>query len=134
MRQMSKKLKYFSTNILTMKMREEMIVKALEKDGKLSTRRLAKKVGLPISTVHRKVKKMEEQGIIKGYKAVIDHEKTGHPIPMLIFINLSESNPKEFAVPHESLVYQPNFPPERSPEAGRKGRSGDFQRCLPWSS
>jgi Lrp/AsnC family leucine-responsive transcriptional regulator len=77
------------------KIKDEMLIKSLEKDGKLSTRKLASKVGLPISTVHRRVRKLEEEGVIKGYRAIIDYEKAGYPVSMLVFINLSEDNTKE---------------------------------------
>ncbi|OGI16045.1 hypothetical protein A3K63_02100 [Candidatus Micrarchaeota archaeon RBG_16_49_10] len=78
-----------------MKMKDQMILKILEKEGKLSTRKLAMKVGLPISTVHRRVRQMEKEGVIKGYTAAIDHEKAGLPVSMLLFINLAESNKRE---------------------------------------
>lgn len=87
-----------------LKLKDELIIKMLEKNGKLSTRKLASKVGLPISTVHRRVKKLEEDGVITGYKARIEYEKTKFPIPMLVFINLSENNPKEKAGNFDEIV------------------------------
>ncbi|MEM5834868.1 MAG: Lrp/AsnC family transcriptional regulator [Candidatus Aenigmatarchaeota archaeon] len=70
--------------------RDLIILNELRKNARLSSRALAKKVGLPISTVHRRIKRMEKEGIIKGYYAAIDFEKIGKPIEALILINLAE--------------------------------------------
>ncbi|MEM5793914.1 MAG: Lrp/AsnC family transcriptional regulator [Candidatus Aenigmatarchaeota archaeon] len=70
--------------------RDLFILNELRKNARLSSRALAKKVGLPISTVHRRIKRMEKEGIIKGYYAAIDFEKIGKPIEALILINLAE--------------------------------------------
>ena len=53
--------------------RDEAIIKILERSAKLSSRAIAKRVGLPISTVHRRIKKMEQEGLISGYKALINY-------------------------------------------------------------
>jgi DNA-binding Lrp family transcriptional regulator len=71
-----------------------IILNELRKDSKISSRSLAKRVGLPISTVYRRVKNMEEKGIITGYHASVDFEKIGKPVGVLILINLAEG--KEF--------------------------------------
>jgi len=70
--------------------RDLIILNELRKNAKLSSHSLAKKVGLPISTVHRRIKRMEKEGIIKGYYASVDFEKIGKPIEALILINLAE--------------------------------------------
>jgi len=61
------------------------------------------KTMLPVSTVHRRVAKLEKDGIIKGYRAIINYEKTDKPIPALIFLNLSETNKKENAASLEKI-------------------------------
>ena len=45
-------------------------------DAELSNTAVAAKVGLPISTVHRKIRRMELDWVIKGYRTIIDYEKT----------------------------------------------------------
>jgi len=79
--------------------RDKLLIRELERNAKLSSRKLAMRVGLPISTVHRRVKNLEKQGVIKGYRAIIDYEKTDKPIPILVFINISETTRKEKHVP-----------------------------------
>ena len=51
------------------------ILKVLQEDCKATTKRIAKEINLPITTVFAKIKRMENLGIIKGYRAVLDAKK-----------------------------------------------------------
>jgi DNA-binding Lrp family transcriptional regulator len=73
-----------------MNKKDESILRILGRKAGLSSRALSKMLDIPISTVHRRVKRLERDGIIVGYKAVINFEKTTHPIGSLLLINLSE--------------------------------------------
>jgi len=53
------------------------ILRLLQEDCKLSTRELATKVNSPVTTVYAKMRRMEELGLIKGYKAVLNGSKLG---------------------------------------------------------
>jgi len=53
------------------------ILRLLQENCKLSTRELASKVGSPVTTVYAKMRRMEDLGLIKGYKAVLDGDKLG---------------------------------------------------------
>ncbi len=75
--------------------RDKQLIRELEKNSKLSSRKLAMKSGLPISTTHRRVKILEKEGVIVGYRAIVDYEKVGKPIGLILLINVSEDNPKE---------------------------------------
>jgi Lrp/AsnC family leucine-responsive transcriptional regulator len=83
--------------------KDEAIVWILARQANLSSRTLSKMTGLPISTVHRRIKRLEREGVIKGYKAVIDYEKTTKPISALILVNLPEG-PAERHVPKSDLL------------------------------
>lgn len=65
---------------------DRQIVMLLQDDARLSNSALAEAVGLTISTVHERVKKLEKKGIIKGYVAIVDAEALGKPI--MAFIRL----------------------------------------------
>jgi DNA-binding Lrp family transcriptional regulator len=84
--------------------KDDLILQVLEKNAKLSSRAIAEKVGLPISTVHRRIKKMEQNGIIKGYKAKIEYEKTKRPISAYLFINIAETTPEKGHIPKSKIV------------------------------
>ena len=56
---------------------DENILRALERDGRMSNVDLARTVGLSPSACLRRVQELERVGIIAGYKAVLDHSKLG---------------------------------------------------------
>jgi len=84
--------------------KDELILQALEMNAKLSSRVIAEKIGLPISTVHRRMRKLEQDGIIKSYRAIIDYEKTKRPIGAYLFVNIAETVPLSVRIPKEKIV------------------------------
>ncbi len=63
------------------------IVKELEKNARISFSELGRKVGLSSPAVAERIRKMEEAGIIRGYRAVIDVE--GDSPKILAFISMT---------------------------------------------
>ena len=55
--------------------RDIKILKLLQKNCRMTAKEIAKKVGSPITTVYAKIKRMEELGVIKQYKAILDSKK-----------------------------------------------------------
>ena len=53
------------------------ILMLVQKDCKLTAREIARKIDSPITTVFAKIKRMEELGVIKEYRAVLDPKKLG---------------------------------------------------------
>lgn len=84
--------------------KDEAIIRVLERKAGLSNRSLAKMVGLPISTVHRRVKKLEREGVIIGYKALVNYEKTTTPIGAFLLINLAEVIPGRGHIPKKDII------------------------------
>lgn len=64
------------------------ILEALQADARLSTQALAEKVGLSATPVWRRVKEMEERGLIRGHVALLDREKLGLSICVLANVSL----------------------------------------------
>ena len=56
---------------------EKLILKVLQRDGRASTQALSDAVGLSMSPCWRRVKRLEDEGYITGYTAVIDGKKLG---------------------------------------------------------
>jgi Lrp/AsnC family transcriptional regulator, leucine-responsive regulatory protein len=67
--------------------KDDKILKELKKNARNSTKNISKKVKIPRVTVHDRIKKMEEKGIIKYYTAVPDYEKTGIKSEAFIFVS-----------------------------------------------
>ena len=51
------------------------ILKLLQKNCKMTAKEITKKIGSPITTVYAKIKRMEQLGIIKQYKAILDSKQ-----------------------------------------------------------
>jgi len=66
------------------------ILKTLVSDARLSSRQISKKSGVSIGTVLTRMKKMEKEGVLRGYTAVVDHEKLGYQLTALIEITVSK--------------------------------------------
>jgi len=66
------------------------ILKTLVSDARLSSRQISKKAGISIGTVLTRVKRMEKEGVVRGYCAVVDHEKLGYMLTALIEITVSK--------------------------------------------
>jgi DNA-binding Lrp family transcriptional regulator len=60
--------------------RDKELLRELQKNCKQSMRKLSRKVDLPITTMHRRIKRMEKAGVIKGYTAVVDAKKINKPV------------------------------------------------------
>lgn len=71
---------------------DRKIIMLLQQDARLSNAAIAEQVGLTISTVHERVKKLERKGIIKGYVAVVDAEALGKPITAFMRLNVGSAS------------------------------------------
>ena len=66
------------------------ILKALTIDARLSSRQIAKQCGVSIGTVLSRIKRMENEGIIRGYSALLDQEKLGYELTVVSEITVSK--------------------------------------------
>ena len=74
---------------------DRKIVAALQEDGRMTTHDLADRVGLSASPCARRVRLLEEAGIIKGYVAVVDQGKVGLPISVFASVKLERQREEE---------------------------------------
>lgn len=68
----------------------------LRQDGRLTNVELAKRVGLTPPPCLRRVKRLEEAGVITGYRAVIDPQAMGRGLEVLIDVEVSATDRKTF--------------------------------------
>jgi len=66
------------------------ILENLLKDGRLSGRQMARKIGVSVGTVIAKIRRMEQSGLIKGYSAILDHERLGYELTVVTEITVSK--------------------------------------------
>ena len=60
------------------------ILKELQDDGRITNVELARRVGISAPPCLRRVRALEEAGFIKGYRAVVDHQRLGYGIRALV--------------------------------------------------
>jgi Lrp/AsnC family transcriptional regulator, leucine-responsive regulatory protein len=65
---------------------DRKIVLLLARNGRMSFTELAKQSGLSVSAVHQRVRRLEQDGVIKGYAATFNPEDVGLPLTAFVSI------------------------------------------------
>jgi DNA-binding Lrp family transcriptional regulator len=65
---------------------DRRIVEYLQRDGRASLRELARQLRVSTTTVGHRLRELELQGVIRGYKALVDYAKLGYPITTVTLI------------------------------------------------
>jgi DNA-binding Lrp family transcriptional regulator len=65
------------------------ILAALQKDARLSNKELAAKVGLAPSSCLERVRRLREEGVLTGFRALVDPRALGIAIQALVFVRLA---------------------------------------------
>ncbi len=73
-----------------------LILESLQKNARQSFSEIGRKVGLTSPAVADRVKKMEDSGVIKGYKAEVSYHKTGHQLKAVITLRAFMGRLKPF--------------------------------------
>jgi len=66
-----------------------MILRILQKNCKLTTKEISKMLKIPITTVFSKIKRLEKEGIIKEYKAILNQNQLGFTTLAFILASVS---------------------------------------------
>jgi DNA-binding Lrp family transcriptional regulator len=69
--------------------KDRAILALMQKNCKLTAKEISRKINSPITTVFAKVKRMEELGIITGYKAILDPQKLNSGTTAFILASVS---------------------------------------------
>ena len=76
---------------------DRKILEILQSDGRISNQDLADRIGLSPSPCLRRVRTLEEAGLITGYRALLDAKKLGLSLMALIGISMDQHTPERFA-------------------------------------
>ena len=69
---------------------DRSIIEVLERDARTSLRRIAEEVDVSLGTVSNRVKKLEENGVIKDYRVILDSEKVGWNLNVVIGLRIQK--------------------------------------------
>ena len=75
--------------MITLDALDRRILEQLQQEGRLSNHDLAGKVGLSASPCWRRVKALEDAGVIKGYAALLDAKSVGLSVNVFVSVSLS---------------------------------------------
>jgi DNA-binding Lrp family transcriptional regulator len=67
---------------------DRKILAELQQDGRLTLTELADRVGLSMSPCHRRLRSLEKEGVIAGYRAVLDAAAVGLMFEALVFVTM----------------------------------------------
>jgi Lrp/AsnC family transcriptional regulator, leucine-responsive regulatory protein len=76
---------------------DQHILEVLQEDGRINNQDLADRIGLSPSPCLRRVRALEESGLIEGYRAMLDAKKLGLSLMALIHISMDKHTPERFA-------------------------------------
>ncbi|QSG09812.1 Lrp/AsnC family transcriptional regulator [Halapricum desulfuricans] len=69
---------------------DRAILHALQEDARnMSSGDIAERTGTSDSTVRKRIRRLESEGIIKGYSASVDYQQSGYPLRMLLYCTAS---------------------------------------------
>ncbi|WP_299411940.1 Lrp/AsnC family transcriptional regulator [uncultured Sulfitobacter sp.] len=77
---------------------EKLILKVLQRDGRASTQALSESVGLSPSPCWRRVKRLEEDGYITRYAAILDGKKLGLRALAHVQVSLVDHEPASISI------------------------------------
>jgi len=71
---------------------DRKILAELQKDGRISITELGERIGLSLSPCHRRVRALEQAGVISGYRAIINPARVGLNFSAIVFVTLREGS------------------------------------------
>lgn len=67
-----------------------MLLAVLKENSQLSIQKISKNTGIPVATVHNRIKRMKENGIIAGYTIKIDKTKVGRKMTAYVLVKTAQ--------------------------------------------
>ena len=71
-----------------------LILKLLQENAKSTVKEIAEKVHLSTTPVHERIKRMEQNGVIKQYATLVDHTKVKKGLMVICYVSLKEHSKK----------------------------------------
>ncbi|MBQ39924.1 MAG: AsnC family transcriptional regulator [Methanobacteriota archaeon] len=66
------------------------IIRSLERDARMSLRSVAEEIGVSLGTVSNRLKRLEDTGVIKGYRVEIDPDKVGWGLTVVVGLRIEK--------------------------------------------
>jgi len=83
---------------------DRKILAELQRDGRISVTDLAARVGLSLSPCHRRLRALEQSGVIRGYRAELDPAALGLGFSTIVFVTLKEGDKRAVEAFEKAVV------------------------------
>lgn len=83
--------------------KDRQIIRELQQNGRLTNQELAERVNLSPSPCLRRVRNLEEEGVIRGYTALVDQAAYGLPLTVFVRIRLERHSKESVKVFEEKV-------------------------------
>ena len=91
----------------TLDMTDRRLLRALQADGRIAVTTLAEAVGLSATPCLRRIKRLEEAGVLTGYRAEIDPRRIGLNVRVFVQVSLTSHEEKLVDAFHRALAARP---------------------------
>ncbi len=86
---------------------DKKILEILSTEGRISASNIAKKLGISVSTITRKIKNLEKEGVIRGFICIIEDELIGKKSRAVLMMKLTGSIEQENII--DKITKDPNI-------------------------
>jgi DNA-binding Lrp family transcriptional regulator len=69
------------------------ILRLLQVNAKVPAKEISRRIGSPVTTVYSRIKRLEEDGVIRGYRPILDARALGRPTTAFIFASITYRTP-----------------------------------------
>ena len=87
--------------------KDKLIIDSLQNDGGLSVAAIGEIVGLSQNACWRRIKRLEDEGVLKNRAVVFDADKLGYPLTVYAFLRIREHGTEWFDRFVENIVKMP---------------------------
>ncbi len=98
-----------SDNIRGLDDADRRILQALQKDGRLSNAELAEQTGMSTSPCWRRTRRLEEQGLIMGYRAILDRKQLGMGVLVFVSVQIDTHSEEEAGAFERAIATLPKI-------------------------
>lgn len=92
---------------ITLDRTDKAILRLLQQDNKMSQRRIADEVNLSAPAVQRRIKRLEETGVIQANVSILDPAKVGQPIILFVQVAMESERTDLYEVAKRSFAAAP---------------------------
>lgn len=87
---------------------ERRMLRLLQQDGRMPNAELARRSGQSESPCLRRLRHLEESGVITGYRAVVDQKKAGYPISAFVLVDTDQRTETDRRMFLEAVLKEPS--------------------------